>query len=48
VRDLIFDRTDRLILIGVVSMLVAFTILGFMKITSELFVFPFLLELADA
>lgn len=47
-RELIFDRTDRIILIVVVGLLVTFTILGFADITSNLYVFPFLLDLAGA
>ena len=45
-RELIFDQTDRLILIVVVTLLVTFTVLGFADITSNLYVFPFLLDLA--
>ena len=37
-----------LILALVVTLLVFFTVLGFMGITSKLFVFPFLLEAAGA
>lgn len=47
-RELIYDRTDRLILLGVVAMLVTFTALGFAGITSKLWVFPVLLDLAAA
>lgn len=47
-QELIYDRTDRLILALVVTLLVFFTVLGFMGITSKLFVFPFLLEAAGA
>jgi hypothetical protein len=47
-RELIYDRTDRLILAGVVTLLVAFTVLGFAGISSTLYVFPFLLDLAGA
>jgi energy-coupling factor transport system permease protein len=47
-RDLVYDRTDWMILIGVVALLVAFTALGFAGITSKLYVFPFLLDLAGA
>ncbi len=45
-RTLAFDRTDRLILVGLVVLLVTFTILGFVGGTSETYVFPFLLDLA--
>lgn len=45
-RHLIFDRTDRLILALVITLLVAFTALGFVAGTSKLYVFPFLLDLA--
>lgn len=47
-RELIYDRTDRLILIGVIALLVTFTVLGFVGSTADLFVFPFLLDLAAA
>jgi energy-coupling factor transport system permease protein len=47
-RELIFDRTDQLILLVVVGLLILFTILGFAGISSELYVFPFLLDLAGA
>jgi energy-coupling factor transport system permease protein len=47
-RELVYDRTDRLILAGVVALLVTFTILGFAGITSKPYVFPFLLDLAGA
>lgn len=47
-RELIYDRTDRLILLGVVGLLVTFTVLGFAGITSKLWVFPVLLDLAAA
>jgi energy-coupling factor transport system permease protein len=47
-RELVYDRTDRVILAGVVALLVTFTLLGFAGITSKLFVFPFLLDLAGA
>ena len=47
-RELVYDRTDWLILAGVVALLVAFTALGFAGITSKLYVFPFLLDLAGA
>jgi energy-coupling factor transport system permease protein len=47
-RELEFDRTDRIILAGVVTLLVTFTILGFAEISSKLYVFPFLLDLAGA
>ena len=45
-RELVYDRTDRLILAVVVVLLLAFTILGFAGTTSKLYVFPFLLHLA--
>lgn len=45
-RELIYDRTDRLILLGVVGLLIASTVLGFAGITSKLWVFPVLLDLA--
>ena len=47
-RELRFDQTDRLVLLGALAMLVAFTALGFAGITSKLYVFPFLLDLAGA
>lgn len=47
-RHLAFDRVDRLILLGLLVMLVTFTALGFAGITSKLYVFPFLLDMAGA
>jgi energy-coupling factor transport system permease protein len=47
-RELVYDRVDRVILAVVVTLLVTFTVLGFAGITSKLFVFPFLLDLAGA
>ena len=47
-RELRFDRTDRLVLLAFVALLAVFTALGFAGITSELYVFPFLLDLAGA
>jgi len=47
-RELRFDRTDRLLLLAFVALLGLFTALGFSGITSELYVFPFLLDLAGA
>ena len=47
-RELVFDRTDRIIVAGVIALLVAFTALGFAGISSKLYVFPFLLDLARA
>jgi energy-coupling factor transport system permease protein len=47
-RELVYDRTDRLILAAVVALLVTFTVLGFAGITSKPYVFPFLLDLAGA
>jgi energy-coupling factor transport system permease protein len=45
-RELVYDRTDRVILAGAVALLVTFTVLGFVGTTSDLYVFPFLLDLA--
>lgn len=45
-RELVYDRTDHLILAGVVVLLVTFTVLGFIGTTSDLYVLPFLLDLA--
>ena len=42
-RELIFDRTDRIVVTVLVVLLVGFTILGFAGVTSKLYVFPFLL-----
>jgi energy-coupling factor transport system permease protein len=42
-RELILDRTDKVVLAVLVVLLVAFTLLGFAGITSKLYVFPFLL-----
>jgi energy-coupling factor transport system permease protein len=47
-RELRFDPTDRILLLGAFAMLIAFTALGFAGITSKLYVFPFLLDLAGA
>jgi energy-coupling factor transport system permease protein len=47
-RHLVYDRTDRLILAFVLTLLVVFTALGFVSTTSKLYVFPFLLDLAGA
>jgi energy-coupling factor transport system permease protein len=47
-RELRYDTGDRLLLLGFIALLVSFTVLGFAGITSELFVFPFLLDLAGA
>jgi energy-coupling factor transport system permease protein len=47
-RELVYDRTDRVILAVVVTLLVTFTALGFAGITSKTYVFPFLLDLAGA
>ena len=47
-RELRFDRTDRLVLLSFVALLAVFSALGFAGITSELYVFPFLLDLAEA
>lgn len=47
-RELVYDRTDRIILAVVVTLLVTFTVLGFAGITSKTYVFPFLLDLAGA
>jgi energy-coupling factor transport system permease protein len=47
-RELTYDRTDRVIHMVIITLLVTFTILGFAGITSKTFVFPFLLELAGA
>ena len=37
---------DRLVLLGFFALLVVMTVLGFLGITSKLYVFPFLLALA--
>lgn len=42
-RELVYDRTDRIVLGLLVVLLVTFTFLGFAGITSRLWVFPFLL-----
>jgi energy-coupling factor transport system permease protein len=47
-RELKFDVVDRLLLLAFVALLVIFTALGFAAITSELYVLPFLLDLAGA
>jgi energy-coupling factor transport system permease protein len=48
VRELRYDRTDWLVLLGFAALLAAFTALGFAGITSKLYVFPFLLDMAAA
>jgi energy-coupling factor transport system permease protein len=45
-RSLTYDRTDRAILLVLVTLFVACTALGFAGITSKLYVIPFLLDLA--
>jgi len=47
-RELRYDMQDRLVLLGFTALLVIISILGFMGITSKLYVFPFLLALAGA
>lgn len=48
IHELAYDRTDRMILAAVVTILVVFTALGFAGVSSKLYVFPFLLDLAGA
>jgi energy-coupling factor transport system permease protein len=48
IRDLRFDRTDRLVLLGFAALLAAFTVLGFAGVTSNLYTIPFLIDLANA
>ena len=45
-RELRYDTADRLLLLGFLGLLVLFTALGFAGITSKLWVFPFLLDMA--
>jgi energy-coupling factor transport system permease protein len=45
-RELRYDRTDRLVLAVLALLLVVFTVLGFAGITSRTYVFPFLIDLA--
>ena len=45
-RELRYDMQDRLVLLAFFGLLVAVTILGFLGITSKLYVFPFLIALA--
>jgi energy-coupling factor transport system permease protein len=45
-RELAFDRTDRIVLLGAIGVLAFFTALGFAGVTSKLYVIPFLLDLA--
>ena len=47
-RHLAFDRVDWLVLLGGVALLVTLTVLGFAGVTSQLYAFPFLLDLAGA
>ncbi len=47
-RHLAFDRVDWLILSGAIALLVTLTVLGFAGVTSQLYTFPFLLDLAGA
>ena len=45
-RELRYDTADRLLLLAFAAQLAAFTALGFAGITSKLYVFPFLIDLA--
>ena len=45
-RELAFDRTDRIVLLVGLAVLVTFTALGWAGITSKLYVLPFLVDLA--
>lgn len=45
-RELTYDRTDRIVLTVLLVLLVAFTALGFAHITSKLYVWPWLVDLA--
>jgi energy-coupling factor transport system permease protein len=45
-RELRFDTTDWLVLLAFAALLGVFTALGFAKITSELYIIPFLIDLA--
>lgn len=47
-RHLVLDRTDRVLVVALVAMLVAFTILGFTTATSTLWTPPILIELAPS
>lgn len=47
-RELRFDRADLMLLLAFAGLLVLFTALGLAGITSDLYVFPFLLDLAGA
>lgn len=47
-RDLRYDRSDWILLLAFAALLALFTVLGFAGITGELFVLPFLLEMAAA
>ena len=46
-RHLAYDRMDVLVIAAFAALLVAVTILGFLGITSQLYVFPFLIDLAN-
>ena len=47
-RELRFDRTDRLVLIAFAVVLAVFTVLGFAELTSNVYVIPYLVDLANA
>lgn len=47
-RELRFDSTDWLVLLAFAALLAVFTALGFAKVTSELYILPFLIDLAGA
>ena len=47
-RELRYDRTDQLVLLAFLLLLAVFTVLGFAGVTSELYVLPFLLDMAGA
>jgi energy-coupling factor transport system permease protein len=46
-RHLVYDRTDLAVIGAFIALLVTVTILGFAGITSQLYVFPFLIDLAN-
>jgi energy-coupling factor transporter transmembrane protein EcfT len=47
-RELRFDRTDRLVLLGFAVLLAVFTVLGFAGTTSTLYTIPPLIDVANA
>ncbi|HEX7346733.1 MAG TPA: hypothetical protein VF253_08065, partial [Candidatus Limnocylindrales bacterium] len=47
-RELRFDASDWALLLAFVGLLVVFTVLAFTGVVSEPYIFPFLLDMAEA